>query len=60
MPVGSDKRGQKRASDPQELELEVAVSCQCWRLNLVGLLEEEQQVLLTAKPSPQPGRHLVF
>lgn len=43
--------GQKRASAPQEMELEVIVGCwECWEPNLLHPLED-RQVLLTSEPS---------
>jgi hypothetical protein len=44
-------RGQKRALDPLELELQMVVSCLVWMLGTkLGPLEE-QPLLLTPEPS---------
>jgi hypothetical protein len=47
-------RGQKRASDPLELELQVDVSCPMWVLGTNSGPLKEQQALPTAEPSLQP------
>jgi hypothetical protein len=44
--------GQKRASDPLKLELQIIVSGRCWETNLGPL--EEQQVFLTTELFLQP------
>lgn len=43
---------QKRALDPLKMQLQVAVSHPRWVLG--NRILQEQQVLLTAEPSPQP------
>lgn len=48
-------RGQKRVSEPRELELPVG----CWEPH-VGPLEEKDQVLLTSKPSLWLGGRILF
>lgn len=51
MHVGSGS--QKKVLDPPELGLHIVLSCPKW---VLGTCWEEQQVLLTAEPSPQ---HLI-
>jgi len=52
-------KGQKSASYPQKLELQIVVSpCGYWELSLGPL--QEQQVLLNVKPSFQPLKFFLF
>jgi hypothetical protein len=46
-------RGQKRVSDPLELDESCERLCRCWQPNL-GPQQENRQVLLTADPSLNP------
>lgn len=46
---------QKRLSDPQELELQVDVSCLVWMLRSKPDLLGQHQVPLPAEPSLWPG-----